>query len=163
MANMDVTYVSEKSMSHAWNIITIDGKQYLVDTTFADTIYNDNNLISYEFFNASLEFVQQRYTLSESNPTMNIQPTFDSNYYFYYEDFDPKVTNSASIYDTIASYIEDGETLFEVMCEDTLPTTNEQDFIQELSTRLPATYSGKRIGCILQPFNQYGYVLISID
>jgi hypothetical protein len=162
MANMNVTYVSEKSMNHAWNIITLDGKQYLVDTTFADTIYSSKNLISYEFFNASLEFVNQKYTLSNNNPTLNIQPTFDDNYYFYYEDFNPHIADSSNIYDTIASYIENGETLFEVMCEDTLPTTNEQDFIKKLSEKLPTKYSGKKIGCILQPFNSYGYVLISI-
>jgi hypothetical protein len=167
MAGMQVQYVSEESMNHAWNIITLDGKQYLVDTTFADTSYDlDGNTSfeeypSYKFFNATWDFVSQKYTLSDDNPTRNITANADENSYFYAPEFNSHYATANDIYSKIADTINSGENPVEYLCTENLPTTNQKEFINNLREELSSR--GVSIGCILQPFDGFGYVLICVE
>lgn len=156
MAGLEVKYISETDMVHAWNLITLDGKEYLVDTTYADTSLE--NQPNYLYFNASWDFVSQEYTINDNNPTKNINATCDENYYFFADVFGSLNSNATDIYDDIIDLaLKNDNNSVEIICTEYLPSNDE--FLSNLRNKLPDELN-KSISYIIVPYNSFTYILI---
>lgn len=93
MCSLDVENISannyDYSSSHAFNIITLNGKNYFVDVTWDDELFSsttgkENN---YAFFNTSDDIVSVSWQWSrEYFPTIVKHP--DKNFYYYTKEFE---------------------------------------------------------------------------
>lgn len=160
MAGMEVITTIEDIMNHCWNIITLDNKKYLVDLTYADTIYQDLNIISYEYFNAPLEFVSQQYSLSKDSITLSITQHFDKNSYFLADEFNSNYVTKDSIYTKIVSSIERGERSIEILCIGELSTTDETQFSNQLLDIIPSSLNIDTLYCTINQFDNFNYILV---
>lgn len=67
---------------HAWNIVTIDGQNYQVDTTWDDPVMeNGKNVLSYAYFNLTDEEMAKDHTWIRKNYPACSSDTY--NYYVY--------------------------------------------------------------------------------
>lgn len=162
MAGMEVITTTENTMNHCWNVITLDDKKYLVDLTYADTIYEDLNIISYEYFNVPLEAVSQQYSISEGSVTSKITEKFDSNSYFLAKEFNLNYATKDNIYYKILSSIEKGEHNVEILCMGELSTYNELEFSKQLVDMSSNSLSIDTLYCSIHQFDGFSYVLIHL-
>ncbi len=60
------TMITSREMSHAWNVVQIDGEWYHTDVTWADPVPDRKGRINYYYFNCSSEYFK--------NPSIPTQP-----------------------------------------------------------------------------------------
>lgn len=85
LAGLDVKLVSGESLyngqyiGHAWNIITLDGETYHVDTTWDDPIGDQGGIRSYAYFNVTDEVLEKDHIWLRNN-----YERCDATYYNYF-------------------------------------------------------------------------------
>lgn len=161
MAGLDVSCVSDHGMLHEWNLITLDGKRYLVDTTFSDDSYHTSNGLikgTYKFFNAGMDLVSHYYTFTESNPTNEIVPTCDENY--FYNVFTENTTTTDDIFNEINARLSSGETSFELFCDGTMPFNTVEEFSSMLSEHLSDEILSNGISYDWESYDNLNYFII---
>lgn len=137
MAGLDVSCASDHDMLHEWNLININGKKYLVDTTFSDDSYHTSdglNTGTYKFFNAGMDLVSNYYTFKDNNPTNQIVSTCDENY--FYNVFTENTITSENIITEINNRLANGETSFELFCNGTMSFNTIEEFASILGEQL---------------------------
>lgn len=139
MVGLDVSCASDHDMLHEWNLITIDNKKYLVDTTFSDDSYLTNDGINgctYKFFNAGMDLVSNYYTFKEDNPTNEIVSNCDENY--FYNVFTENTVTPENVISEINKRLSSNEPNFELFSYGTMPFNTIDEFekvlLENLST-----------------------------
>lgn len=91
LAGLDVDLVvgeaiyNGASIGHAWNMITLDGKTYHIDTTWDDPVGNTTGEISYAYYNVTDEMLEADHTWITNNYEYCYTTTYN---YFVYEGLD---------------------------------------------------------------------------
>ncbi len=89
LAGLDVDLVvgealyKGKPIGHAWNMITLDGKSYHVDTTWDDPVGSDDGIRSYAYFNVTDDVLSNDHTWIRKNYNQCNATTYN---YFIYEE-----------------------------------------------------------------------------
>lgn len=162
LAGLDVSCASDNDMLHEWNLINIDGKKYLVDTTFSDDSYRINEALhtnTHKFFNAGMDLVSNYYTFDSENPTNQIVPTCDENY--YYNVFNQSTTPENVITD-IKNRLSNGETSFELFCNGTMPFNSIDEFSAILQDQLPNDILSRGVSYDWKSFGTLNYFVFFV-
>lgn len=144
MAGFEVNKVgSEESMKHTWNVITLNGKKYVVDVTWNDDamLMNDGQRINnYIYFNAPLDVISQEYRYDVSNEHMqSVVPTADENYFYSVNNFDFGYMTYTydEFYNKAKQLIDSGQTTFYIACKNTV-AGDTNDMANKIFDRLGA-------------------------
>lgn len=161
MAGLDVSCASDHDMLHEWNLITIDGKKYLVDTTFSDDSYHTTdglNTGTYKFFNAGMDLVSNYYTFKENNPTNQIVSTCDENY--FYNVFTENTTTPENVITEINNRLLNGDGSFELFCNGTMSFNTIDEFASVLSEQLSDEVLSKGLSYDWENYGTLNYFII---
>ncbi len=163
MAGFDVDKVeSEESMKHTWNVITLNGKKYVVDVTWNDAalIMNDGRpMNSYMYFNAPLDVVCQEYRYDANDENMkNVVQTVDENYFYSVNssDFGYMTYTYDEFYNKAEEIIESGQTDFYIACKSTV-ASDTNDMANKIFDKLG---TGGRFSGILHNVSGYSFAYI---
>jgi len=75
-------YGKMENILHAWNLVEIEGNLYFVDVTADDPINNEENIMSYKFFNVPFALIVNSHEVFENYSYVN----YISENYFYKND-----------------------------------------------------------------------------
>lgn len=112
-------------ISHAWNLVQLDGKWYHLDATWNDPIPDKKNIAIHSYFNVSDDILSKSHTWKRENyPEAN---SMEYNYYvqneLYFEDFG---AYKVKAYETM---IGDKENRFEAVIKSYTENKDDMQFI----------------------------------
>lgn len=124
--NIDSIVISSSSMNHAWNIVTIDGVKYHVDTTWDDPVPDQKNKTNYTYFNLSDAAMQKKghtwtttdypaCTSDKFNYFSNMTYVSNVNGVFYYSDATDSSLNKINLDGTGLTQITKNHALYPVV------------------------------------------------
>lgn len=97
------------AVGHAWNIITLDGESYHVDTTWDDPAGGSGDVRSYAYFNVTDEVIGESHTWNRSDYKQCDAATYN---YFNYESL--QVEGIEGLQDYLQDGFDRGEALMNV-------------------------------------------------
>ncbi len=125
MAGFEVEMDLSDEMNHSWNLITLDGKKYIVDVT-----ENTDSIPYYSYFNAGLDIAAEWYIWEPDSLTAQVVPESDENYFYFAQEegFAVRADSPEALCDLAAASV--GEPLYVVY------TGTLSDIHQKISDRL---------------------------
>jgi len=96
-------YGKMENISHAWNLVEIESDLYFVDVTADDPINNEENIMSYNFFNVPFSLIVNSHEVFEDYSYVN----YISENYFYKNDL--LFSNELSIIEYINNKLNEDE------------------------------------------------------
>lgn len=105
---------SNSGEAHVVNTIRLDGNYYVVDVTFDDTRYGEENEVNYRLFNATEDMCDEFFweDVMEYHP---IAEVLDTNYYYFHDDDVQAYANLEAMASWIVSDWLNGKTEHRVM------------------------------------------------
>ncbi|MGN0605529.1 MAG: hypothetical protein ACI4JM_03305 [Oscillospiraceae bacterium] len=166
MAGIEVTKVSgDDAMNHAWNVITLDGKKYLVDVTWNDGQLSEGE-DNYTYYNASRDIASEEYHVDYSNENSvkameQLVASPDENYFYNNTENHGYITYSYDeFYNKLAELIQNGEKLIYICCQNNSVAGSNQDIFNNLSQR--TNLAGISMNIAYQNISGYSFAYIEI-
>lgn len=131
MAGFTVTCDSDTE--HMWNLLTMDGKTYIVDVTWCD---RSGESPSYVYFNAPLEIVREKYGIRPDSPTAGAVAACDEMYLYAAPGFGADVHDREECYLVLTEQLTVEAKPAWMLCRGFAPEADRETFIQELADRI---------------------------
>lgn len=163
MAGIEVTKVSgDEAMNHTWNVITLDGKKYMVDVTWNDGQKIDSPR-AYYYYNASADICSQEFHVDSERDraVMNeIVPVPDEKYYYSNVPGRGYMTySSEEFYNKTVELLENGEKKICICCQNNIVAGDTQEIFDNIKKRIK-----KRSYSISASYvNISGYSFVMVD
>ncbi len=163
MAGLEVTKVSgDEEMNHTWNVITLDGKKYMVDVTWNDGQKIDSPR-AYYYYNAAADICSQEFHVdSERDRAVmsEIVPVPDEKYYYSNVPGRGYITySSEEFYNKTVELLENGEKKFCICCQNNIVAGDTQEIFDNIKKRIK-----KRSYSISASYvNISGYSFVMVD
>lgn len=164
MAGFEVEKANgDEAMKHTWNVITLNGKKYVVDVTWNDDAlaHDGQSINNYVYFNAGLDVLAEKYRYDPSVETVmqDVVQTSDENYFFAMNNstFGYITDDREEFYTKAKELVENGQNTFYIACK-TNVAGDTNDMAKQLFDYLQkqGTFSG-----ILQNLSGYSFAYIN--
>ncbi len=158
MAGFEVYKItSTEDMNHAWNVIVIDGKKYVVDVTWNDAHLNGETN-SYIYFNAGKDVISQEYHWEQDNKIMNevIEKTDEK---FFYEEFGYLAETGEEFYQKVNELLSNGETEILIACKNRV-ANNTEEMMNRIFDEMNNSVA---FSCTMENVGNYSFAYIELN